>query len=284
MKLHFIRSPKKRSAVLEELFAVLTHRGFEVTEGIPDTAVQNLDLIPQHDLYILKTRTRFAVSVAGVLHHRGARLLNPYPSCLTLLDKIVVTAAMRHAGIPTPRSWAAADSALLSTAITEGAPRVIKPFDGIHSQGIRVVGGPDELSKGPVTVGPVIIQEFVQGCTKRFKIHCVGDRVFATWKPFSLGGTHVPGHPCTVTDDVQKIALRCGALFGVGLYGLDVLVGRDGPVVVDVNAFPGYAGLPAIAPVIADYVDAYAHEKVSLAALAPRSAGVPINGIATQVS
>jgi ribosomal protein S6--L-glutamate ligase len=283
MKLHFIRSPKKRSAVLEELFAVLTHRGFEVTESTPDTAVQNLDLIPRHDLYILKARTKFAISFAGVLHHCGARLLNPYRPCLTLLDKIVVTAAMRHAGIPTPRSWAAADSALLSTAITERAPHVIKPFDGIHSQGIRVVGGPSELSNGPVTVGPVLIQEFVQGCTERFKIHCVGDRVFATWKPFSLGGTHMAGQPCTVSDEVRRIALRCGALFGVGLYGLDVLIGRDGPVVVDVNSFPGYSGVPAVAPVIADYIDAYAHEKVSLAALPPCSAGAPINGIATQV-
>jgi ribosomal protein S6--L-glutamate ligase len=279
MKLHFLRSPKPRNAVLEELFAVLTQRGFDVTEGIPDTAVQDLDITPRHDLYILKARTKLAVSIAGALHQRGARLLNPYPSCVMLLNKIVATAAMRHEGIPTPRSWAATDLSLFSTAITERGPLIIKPFDGIHSQGIRVVSDPDQFRGVAPTDGPVLVQEFVEGCTERLKIHCVGERVFATWKPFSLGGTHVPGQPRAVSDEVHEIARRCGTLFGVGLYGLDVLIGRDGPVVVDVNSFPGYKGVPGIAPVMADYIDAYAHgRETPIAALHRQPTYVPVRG------
>src|SRR5438093_12969715 len=113
MRLHFIRSPKARSAVLEELYAILDRRGHQVTESVPDGAVQDLDAVPQHDLYILKARTKLSVSVAGILHQRGARMLNPYPSCAMLLNKVVVQAAMRRAGIPTPRSWAAADASVL---------------------------------------------------------------------------------------------------------------------------------------------------------------------------
>src|SRR5438093_5088685 len=109
MKLHFIRSPKTRSTVLEELYALLTRRCFRVTEGIPDEAAQDLDMAPDHDLYILKARTALPVSVAGILHQRGARLLNPYSSCSTVLNKIVATATMRTAGIPAPRSWAVVD-------------------------------------------------------------------------------------------------------------------------------------------------------------------------------
>jgi ribosomal protein S6--L-glutamate ligase len=105
--------------------------------------------------------------------------------------------------------------------------------------------------------------------------------VFATWKPFSLGGTHGPGQPLAVSDDVRAIALRCGRLFGAGLYGLDVLIGRDGPVVVDVNSFPGYGGVPAIAPVIADYIDEYAQGRdIPLSAFHCRPA-VPTGGPAT---
>ncbi|TMQ63397.1 MAG: ATP-grasp domain-containing protein [Candidatus Eisenbacteria bacterium] len=255
MKLHFLRSPKKRSAVLEQLYALLARRGFQVTESLPDVAVQDLDAAPQHDLYIVKSRTPLSISVAGMLHRRGARLLNPYPSCAALLDKIVVTAALRQAGIPTPRSWAAADPALLrSAAMAQRLPLVLKPFNGIHSHGIRVVSAPDQLSDGPTTTEPVLVQEFVEGCTERLKIHCVGERVFGTWKPFSMGGTHVPGQPREVGEEVRDIAVRCGRLFGLGLYGLDVLIGRRGPVVVDVNSFPGYKGLPAIAPILADYI------------------------------
>jgi ribosomal protein S6--L-glutamate ligase len=256
MRLHFIRSPKPRSVVLEELYAILGRRGHEVTESIPDGAVQDLDAVPEHDLYILKARTKLSVSVAGILHQRGARILNPYPSCAMLLDKVVVTAALRRAGIPTPRSWAVADVSLLGD-MAERLPLIVKPFDGIHSQGVRVVRHPAELENVRIE-GPVLVQEFIQGCDARLKIHGVGECVFATWKPFSLGGRHEQGQPRPIGDEVRDIALRCGRLFGLGLYGLDVLIGTEGPVVVDVNSIPGYKGVPGIAPILADYIEAYA--------------------------
>ncbi|PYM05033.1 MAG: hypothetical protein DMD82_12545 [Candidatus Rokuibacteriota bacterium] len=265
MKLHFIRSSKERSCVLEDLYSYLVERGFEVTEGIPDRTAHDLDLTPRHDLYILKARTELPVSIAGVLHQRGARILNPYPSCVMILNKIVATAMMRHAGIPAPRSWATADPSLLHfVAAAERKPLVIKPFNGIHSQNVMVANSSDELEDWPVTVGPMLVQEFIEGCAQRFKVHCVGEQVFATCKPFSLGGHHEPGRPLEVSDAVRDIAVRCGKLFGLGLYGLDVLIAAGGPVVVDVNPFPGYKGVPGIAKVIGDYIAAYARGRVSL--------------------
>jgi len=265
MKLHFIRTPKRRNAVLEELYLLLTQRGFEVSESVPDSAALDLDQAPQHDLYVLKARTELPVGIAGALEQRGARVLNPHRSCVTVLNKIVATAMLRDAGIPTPRSWAAVDRSLIpSVASATPGPLIVKPFNGIHSQNITLVRALAELERVPATNGPFLVQEFVEGCTERLKVHCVGERVFATRKPFSLGGDSVPGRPCEVSDEVRDIALGCGALFGMGLYGLDVLVPRSGPVVVDVNSFPGYAGVPGIAKVIADYVDGYAHGRHSL--------------------
>lgn len=265
IKLRFIRAPRARNSVLEELYAVLAQRGCQVTEGIPDAVAQDLDMAPQHDLYIIKARGELQVSVAGILHQRGARLLNPYPACVAVLNKIVVTARMRAAGIPTPRSWATVEPSLLyPVAIAEGIPLIIKPFDGIHSQGITVVSDPEELKDFPPGERPVLVQQFIEGCNERIKVHCVGEQVFATWKPFSLGGTHRPGQPIEVTGGLRDIAQRCGKLFGMGLYGLDVLVTRDGPVVVDLNSFPGYAGVPGIASVIADYIQGYAEARITL--------------------
>jgi ribosomal protein S6--L-glutamate ligase len=265
VKLHFIRSPRERNSVLEELYAILIERGFLVTEGIPDTAAHDLDMAPSHDLYILKARGELEVSVAGILHERGARLLNPYPACVTALNKIVVTARMRSAAIPTPRSWATVNpSRLYPMAVAEAIPLIIKPFDGIHSQGITVVSDPEQLNSFPPTGTPMLIQQFIEGCRERIKVHCVGEQVFATWKPFSLGGTHRPGQPIELTDQLRIIALRCGELFGMGLYGLDVLLTPDGPIVVDLNSFPGYGGVPGIAGVIADYIEQYVGGRITL--------------------
>jgi ribosomal protein S6--L-glutamate ligase len=53
---------------------------------------------------------------------------------------------------------------------------------------------------------------------------------------------------------VQEIALRCGRIFGLGLYGLDVIEGPTGPVVIDLNYFPSYKGMPDAAALLARYI------------------------------
>ena len=215
MNLHFIRSPKARSAVLDEVYTLLVRRGHEVSESVPDHSLLDLDAVPRHDVYILKARTKLAMGFAGALHRRGARLLDPYPACALLMDKVVATAAMRKAGIPTPRSWALSDPLLLRAGEMAGRwPLVLKPVDGIHSQGVRVVRHPEDLD-AISPQGPMLVQEFVEGCTERLKVHCVGERVFATWKPFSLGGRHEEGRAREVGDELREIAVRCGRLFGI---------------------------------------------------------------------
>ena len=37
---------------------------------------------------------------------------------------------------------------------------------------------------------------------------------------------------------------RARAAFGLQAYGVDLLITPDGPVVVDVNAFPGFRSMP----------------------------------------
>lgn len=66
---------------------------------------------------------------------------------------------------------------------------------------------------------------------------------------------------------MERIALRCGKVFAPGLYGLDVLLGPDGSVVIDLNYFPSYKGGPYAADRLAEYIYAYAAGDV--AELAP---------------
>jgi ribosomal protein S6--L-glutamate ligase len=265
VRIHFIRTAKPRNAVLEELYRLLGERSFEVSEGIPDRGALDLDLVPTHDLYVLKARTPMALSVAGILHQRGARLLDPFGSCTTVLDKLVSTSMMRRAGIPTPRSWATSDPSRLDSATFASClPLVVKPFDGIGSRGVTVVRTPAELSAIAGTGRPLLLQEYVDGCDRRYKLHGVGEQVFATWKPFSLGGEPGDGEPCDVSPEMCRIARRTGRLFGLSLYGLDVLVGRRGPVVVDVNSFPGYGAVPGAAVAIADHIERFARSRLEL--------------------
>ena len=57
---------------------------------------------------------------------------------------------------------------------------------------------------------------------------------------------------------LREIAVAVGRTLQLQIYGVDVVEGLDGPVVVDVNAFPSCNGLPGAATAIADTLLTYA--------------------------
>jgi ribosomal protein S6--L-glutamate ligase len=268
VRLYFIlvrRVPPVPSPVLLEAFELLERRGFEVLSGIAEEMCLEPDRLEvEHDLYLLKSHTELSLSIAGVLHARGARLLNPYLSCVVTQNKIVAARRLRAAGVPTPRCWVTGDLALLEPVLAE-RPLVIKPYMGHRGTGIHLVRNPDELRTVPAPTTPVLIQEHVEGKGEDLKVYVVGDRVFAVRKPFSASSFTQPGRPCAVASDVRDIALRCGRAMGLGLYGIDLIESREGPVVVDLNYFPGYKGVPQAAPLIAEYIEGYARGRRELA-------------------
>ena len=259
-KIYFLlvqRVPPVPSPVLEEVFCGLGRRGFAVETGIAEELVARPDLlVPTHDLYVLKSHTELSLSLAGVLHARGARFLNPYASCLATQNKIVTARYLALANVPTPRCWVTGDLGLLATEVRQ-QPLIVKPYLGPRGAGIRIARNADELAAIDVA-GPVLIQEYIEGSGEDLKVYVVGDEVFAVRKPFSPTSFTQPGRQCAVADDIRDIALRCGRALGLGLYGLDVIEGPDGPVVVDLNFFPGYKGVAGVAGRIADYIEAYA--------------------------
>jgi len=261
MKLFFLlvrRVPPVPSPVLVDVFDLLRRRGFEVDGGIAEEIVVRADRIHvAHDLYLLKSHTELSLSVAGSLDAQGAILLNPYASCAATQNKIVASRLLRAAGVPVPRTWVTGELELLRE-IAADFPLIVKPYRGHRGAGIHVVRRPADLAAVKPDDGPILAQEYVEGGGEDVKVYVVGDDVFAVRKPFSETSFTVPGRPCPVDFELRAIALRCGRALGLGLYGLDVIESADGPVVVDLNYFPGYKGVPGIAPLIADYIERYA--------------------------
>src|SRR5207248_6822651 len=52
----------------------------------------------------------------------------------------------------------------------------------------------------------------------------------------------------------RALARRVGEIFGLDIYGLDVLVTHNGPVVVDINDFPSFRHVPGAVSHVADYI------------------------------
>lgn len=252
--LAFTRDTKAPNPVLVELFDLLRERGHEVEIGVADELVLGpTELTARHDLYILKSHSALWMSLAGILHAQGARMLNPYLSCLAAHNKIVAERRLEACGIPTPASWVTGDLSLLRV-ISEERPLIIKPYIGGRGVGVMLVRDGSDLAAIEPPQQPMLIQEYVPGA--EIKVYVIGDQVFGIRKEETPTGT--VRTLCEVSDDVRAIALRCGEVFGLGLYGLDVIESDAGPVVIDLNYFPSYKGIPNAARLLADYICDYA--------------------------
>jgi ribosomal protein S6--L-glutamate ligase len=249
------RAHRMPTPLLESVFARLERRGMRVDWMIPEEQLTRADeLAPDYDLYLLKSQSELALSLGAILHSRGARLVNRYPACAAVRDKVVAADRLRTAGVPAPRTWVTSDVELVASLLARG-PLVIKPQRGLHGAGVHVLQRRADLAALPPYAGPQLVQEYVEGEPDNLKLYVVGATVLGVRKQFSRASYAEPGRPCEVPPDAREVALRCGRAFGMTLYGLDVIESDDGPIVVDVNYFPGYRGIPDADELIADHLE-----------------------------
>jgi ribosomal protein S6--L-glutamate ligase len=261
VKLYFMLAYSKKTVpmrpLLEDVVALLGARGFDVTTAIAESVVLRPEALRiEADLYILKSHSVLWLNLAAVLDAQAARIMNPYASCVATVNKIRSAHRLAVAGVPIPRSWVTGDLGRITEA-TDAMPLVLKPNIGRGGIGIRVANNTDDLATMQVTDG-MFVQEHVASIEEEQKIYVVGDRVFAVRKTRETGERH----PCSLDPQLQAIALRCGRALGLGVYGVDVILSSTGPVVVDVNYFPSFRGIPEAGEALADYIARYARGDV----------------------
>ena len=260
-RIHFLlvkRTPPGLGPVLAEVYERLRSRGVLVDDHIPEEQLTSTEeLVVTHDLYVLKSHTELALSTAGTLCALGARLLNPHHSCLLTQDKITSTKLLSDAGVPVPGSWVTDDYELLAPLLEEG-PLIAKPHRGHLGKGIRILRSAEDLDLLFPMEGPFLFQYYLETDAEDVKTYVVGRRVFAVNKRFSPDSYQIRGRPIELDARTRNIALKCGEVLGLHLYGVDFVRTERGLYVVDVNYFPGYKGVPGAAKLIADYVYRYA--------------------------
>jgi ribosomal protein S6--L-glutamate ligase len=239
--------------VFAETFRVLAGRGVRLDLLRPE--VQTIDLAKlrvENDLYILKSGTELALSVAGALHALGAATLNPYPTVAMMRNKIIVTRMLMEAGLPTPETYVASDPSEFRPFLDAG-PLILKPYRGSRGAGIRIVRKPSELDDVPN--GLMLAQRYHAPDGPDCKIYCVGGELFGVRRIWPIQKYEDKlGQPFELSAELRDIALRCGRVFGIDLYGLDTVVSDGRPYVVDVQKFGSYMGVPDAPGVLADYL------------------------------
>jgi len=246
----------KAGSVMQEAAELLRTRGVAVEDIYPEDSSFDVARVEADcDLYLLKSGTETALGLAGVLHAAGAKIINPYPTVVAMRDKIVSTKMLQSANVPLPETWFASKPEQLTRLLEEG-PIVVKPFwAASQGRGVQIVKTEDELSTVITEDGVVFAQRYYQPDGRDHKLYVIGDRVFGVrrvWPPKTLEDKL--GEPFDVPDDMREVALGCGRAFGVGLYGVDLIMSGGKPYVVDINTFPGFKGVPNAAGLLAEHI------------------------------
>jgi ribosomal protein S6--L-glutamate ligase len=256
MKLYFMLAYARSKAdrpLLADVISNLLADGFDVATGVADSlAVSPETLRVEADLYILKSHSSLWLNLAAVLDAQRARILNSYPACVNTNNKIRTASRLSAAGVPIPRSWVTGDLSRILD-VTDAMPLLLKPNFGRSGTGIRLVRDRAELATLQVDDG-MLVQEWITLVEDELKLYVIGDCVFGVRKDPDSGERE----PVVVEPVLEDIARRCGRALGLEIFGVDVLINMHGPVVIDVNYFPSFKGVPGVAGLLTDHIRACA--------------------------
>jgi ribosomal protein S6--L-glutamate ligase len=259
--------PRSTTSVTHDVVSGLENSGVDleiVTErsGLVDLEGFRFD----YDLYLFKSHSPLAESLAATAHYRGGRLLNEYPATMKVRDKILTCTLLLQAGIPTPRTFVTDAIETLRPVVRE-MPIVVKPYRGRRGAGIEICmdeaqfdallarradeagaadddggGGEDGTALGERLV---FAQEYEEHEPFDYKAYAIGDYVHTIRRVFpATTKAEKEGFPVADDPELDDLVRRCGALFGLELYGVDLVKTPKGYSVIEVNCFPGYKGVP----------------------------------------
>ncbi|GAA2771980.1 RimK family alpha-L-glutamate ligase [Streptomyces lavendulae] len=256
----------RRDGMPNEVIRQLTAWGHRVDVVRPGGSLLHMDEVVRsgaHDAWVLKTVSGGpGLTLLEAAAAAGMTTVNDARAIRGVRDKALAAAIGSARGLPQPRTYAVARPELLAEIPDSAYPLVVKPADGSSGRGVHLLASPDRLAALlPELAGEamLIAQPYVPNAGTDIKVYCVDGELFATERCSPLHpDAAVRERQVPLPAEVARIAARVGEVYGLDLYGVDVLLGPDGPVVVDVNDFPSFRQVPDAAARVARAVLALA--------------------------
>jgi ribosomal protein S6--L-glutamate ligase len=224
------------------------------------------------DMYLLKSRSPQAQAFARRAERAGALVVNRPAATAAALDRWAMATLLDLSGVPAPRTWSfptlrqmAADDV---TRQWLPWPLVVKSRTSGRGDLVRLVHDRTALLGLLPQWGdePVIAQEFVANDGFDIKVWVIGDDLSAARRACALDVLDKTSDVALAGDDLPvdwvRTARSAGAALGLDLFGVDLLVTDRGPVVIDVNAFPGFQGANDPAESMLRFLERHASERL----------------------
>lgn len=234
--------------------------GHDVDELEPQRAVTCLTDLQQqgYDAFVLKSLAEGpGLSILEAAEAVGIPTINNSRAISLVRDKAVAVAYARAHGLPIPETYFVSHPRLLHQIPAEDYPIVVKPSNGSSCKGIYRLNSPDELVALEIAEAGesfFLAQRYAENPGFDIKVYVTGNEVYAAIARQSVLHGEVSEHFVPLTPQVRKLALQVGKLFGLDIYGLDIVDTPQGPAILDINDFPSFGRIPRAVWRISEYV------------------------------
>ena len=249
---------------LQELSTGHTVKLFDVRQLDQEDVLQQVKSRPFADLYLLKSHAPQALEIAHYLEQQGAQVVNSWWSSLACQDRMLMTHRMREAQLPWPSTqhFATLEHLLAQQHLlnTLSFPLIIKSQYSHRGDLVAKVDTLEALKALRIqwSQEPIILQRFAESDGWDIKLWVIDQEIFAARRrtPLDAHATKedIPFKTGELPAEWQRITLEIGRVFNLHLYGVDLLMTRQGPTIVDVNAFPGFRGVPGATTALVNLV------------------------------
>lgn len=226
------------------------NRGHEITRV--DSRELVFDFGDDYDIDLLLERDvshSRALYILNLFENGEVPTVNSYQTARICGDKIATTKALQDAGVPTPSVKVAFTKESALSAIEEmGYPVVLKPVTGSWGRLLAKINDRDSAEAvlehksqlGSYYHKIFYIQEFVDKPNRDIRAFVVGNETIAAiyresehWITNTAQGGEATN--CPVTDEIDQICRRAAEAVGGGVLAVDLLEGKDGLTVAEVN-------------------------------------------------
>ena len=232
---------------------------------------------PGADVYLPRLGANISEHSLALIRHleaSGALVINGSGAIETARDKLRTLQLLAQNGLPVPKTAFAPDPAYLRAALDSvgGAPVVMKLPRGTQGKGVMRAHDLEEAQAISDVMWNLqrdaIVQEYVEEAREGdLRIIVVGGEVAAAVRRrasrdefrtnLHRGGSVKKATP---TKRAAELARDAATLCGLEVAGVDLLETKRGPLVLEVNAAPGFEGVeraggPDVAPVIIEHVE-----------------------------
>ncbi len=228
-----------------------TRLGEDLLEQPPDAVLPRIgNWRPETLLAILET-----------LVAAGSSTPNPPEAIRIGRDHWRTVMRLGRTGLPVPRTLAGADPEILAAVATRqlGYPVVVKQRRSRMGVGVIRCDGRDHLEAvldSLWRVGDeIVVQELIPTAGVSLRLLVAGGRVVGAgrftaedgeWRSNAARGAHVHRHSPSMHE--ESLAIEAARVLGLGVCGVDLLPGPDGPVIGEVNPTPGFGHLQSVVP------------------------------------